>query len=88
MDLHIEDLFEKAPPFSDGDLTFHPDFERCSPIADPLEYMLLECFGGEVSRLVNEYTAARLRVEQLEQLHYFREGYLAAKRELEKQKKA
>ena len=88
MEQHIEDLFEKALPFSDGELTFHPDFEQCSAIANTLEEMLLECFGEEVAQLVNEYTVVHLQVERLEQLHYFYEGYLTARREQKAQKKA
>ena len=88
MDPHIEDLFEKAPPFSDGELILRPDFERDCSIANTLEDLLMESFGGEVSRLMTEYSAARLQTERLEQLHYFRQGYLAAKKELKEQKKS
>lgn len=88
MDPHIEDLFEKALPFSDGELTFHLDFEQCDTTADTLEDMLMECFGGEAARLMGEYTAARSEVERFYALHYFHQGYLAAKKELKEQKKS
>lgn len=88
MDPHIEDLFEKAPPFSDGDLILRPDFERDCATADTLEDMLMECFGGEATRLMGEYTAARSEVERFYALHYFHQGYLAAKKELKEQKKS
>lgn len=86
MDTHIEDLFEAAQPFLEGELPFHPDCDRHSIAASTLEDMMEECFGGEVARLMAEYTAAYLEVERFHCLHYFYQGYLAAKAETGQEK--
>ncbi len=81
MDQHIENLFEKAPPFAAGELSFHPLYTQYSVAAQTLEDMMAECFGGEVARLMEEYAAAQFELERFHCLHFFYQGYLAAKAE-------
>ena len=78
MDDHIEDLFEAAQPFEAGDLTFHPVYAYYSDITNRIEDLFLECFGGEVACLLKEYVAAQAKMEHIQNLHYFYQGYLAA----------
>lgn len=77
MDPHIEELFQNSNPFPAGDLSFDPDYERCASAAMLLEDMLAEYFGGEVARLMKEYTDARAEMEWFHCLHAFYQGYLA-----------
>lgn len=77
MDPHIEELFQNSDPFPAGDLSFDPDYERCSSTAIGLEDLLAECFGSEVARLMKEYTDAQAEMERFHCLHAFYQGYLA-----------
>lgn len=77
----MEDLFKAAQPFEMGDLMLHPDYMRFQETAMKLEDMMEECFGGEVAGLMWEYEMARFEMDRFHWLHYFCQGYLAAKRE-------
>lgn len=81
MDPHIEELFQNSDPFPMGELSFDPGYERCSSTAMLLEDMMEECFGGEVARLMKEYTDARGEMERFFCLHAFSQGYLAGQTE-------
>lgn len=81
MDQHMEDLFKAAQPFEMGELMLRPDYLHFQEIAVRLEDMMDNCFGGEVERLMNEYVRAHFEMERLQCLHYFHQGYLAAKAE-------
>ena len=79
MDPYIEELFQNSDPFPAGDLSFEPDYDRCSSTAMLLEDMIAECFGGEVARLMKEYIDARVEMERFFCLHAFSQGYLAGR---------
>lgn len=79
MDTYMEERFEAAELFIDGELVLDPDYIQYSEKVNLLEDMLMECFGGEAARLMREYVVARFEVERFQNLHYFCQGYLAAK---------
>ncbi|MCI8651844.1 MAG: hypothetical protein HFF05_05340 [Oscillospiraceae bacterium] len=81
MDTHMEELFEAVQPFVDGELIFCPEYARLNRIVNTLEDMMEECFGGEVARLMAEYTATRFEAERFQHFHYFCQGYLTARAE-------
>lgn len=76
MDPHIEKLFEKAQPSCLNEIASSPEYDHWHSIADRLENMMEDCFGGEVARLMAEYSSARDEMERLACLHGFRRGLL------------
>ena len=76
MDPHIKKRFEKAQPFLLSEITSSPEYDHWYTIADRLENMMEDCFGGEVARLMAEYSSARDEMERQACLHGFRRGLL------------
>lgn len=83
MDQHIRDLFENAQPFDKGELYQSPEYDRCFSANLALEKAMRATFGPKAHRLLMEFLDSYYEIERFNCLHYFHQGYLAAKRELE-----
>lgn len=81
MDKYIEELFEQAQPFDEGELYRDPEYMRCNNITFDLEKKMGELYGPEAQKLLNDFLYAYFEVERFGCLHYFCQGYLAAKPE-------
>lgn len=84
MDAHSKELFDLAQPFCYGDLAADPVYAYCIDAILPLDSLISECFGGEVAQLWTEHSAAQFEAQRFHCLHYFQQGYLAAKAEAQK----
>lgn len=81
MDKRIEELFEQAQPFDEGELDQDPEYTRCNDITFDLEEKMGRLYGPEAKKLLQEFLYAYFEVERFDCLHYFYQGYLAAKAE-------
>lgn len=86
MDKHIEELFEAAQPFDEGELFLTPECDKCFRINIADEERIQNTFGPKAEKLLMKFLDSYYEVERLECLHYFYQGYLAAKAELEAKK--
>ena len=81
MDKRIEKLFEEAQPFDEGELYRDPEYTRCNDITFDLEKKMGQLSGPEAQKLLNDFLYAYFEVERFDCLHYFYQGYLAARAE-------
>lgn len=88
MDPHINALFEDAQLFTDGELCRTEEYDRCFSANLALEETMETVFGPEAHELLMEFLDSYYEIERFNCLHYFYQGYLAAKQELEEQKKS
>lgn len=79
MDPNIETLFKEVPAFEESELYRCPEYEQANSIASKVSDILTEFCGQEVAQLMREYILAELQAEEVVNLYYFRQGYLAAK---------
>lgn len=79
MDPNIETLFKEVPAFEESELYCCPEYQRANEIARKVSDILIELCGQEVAQLMREYILAELRAEEVVNLYYFQQGYLAAK---------
>lgn len=79
MDQQMITLFKAVPAFEESDLYRCPEYEQANSIASKVSDILTEFCGQEVAQLMHEYILAELRAEEVVNLYYFRQGYLAAK---------
>lgn len=86
MDKHIEELFEAAQPFHEGELFLTPECDKYFRINIANEWRIKNIFGPEAEKLLMKFLNSYYDIERLECLHYFYQGYLAAKAELETKK--
>lgn len=84
MDKYIEELFERAQPFDEGELYQSQEYTRCNNITLDLEKQMGQFYGEEAQKLLNRFLEAYFEVERFACLHYFYQGYLVAKAEQEK----
>ena len=83
MDEHIKELFEAAQTFGEEELYWSEECDRCYSANLALEEAMKERFGPEAHKLLMEFLDSYYEIEWLDCLHYFYQGYLAAKEELE-----
>ncbi len=88
MDKHMEELFEDAQLFIDSKLSRTKEYNRCFSANLTLEEAMKTQFGPEAHELLIEFLNSYYEIERFNCLHYFYQGYLAAKQELEEQKKS
>ena len=86
MDKHIEELFEDAQPFDEGELYQTPEYDLSISVNLRLERVMEATFGSEAHKLLMEFLDSYYEVERFNCLHYFYQGYLAAKAEGEQKK--
>lgn len=88
MDPHINALFEDAQPFDEGEIYQSQEYDCCFSVNLALEKAMEAIFGPEAHKLLMEFLDSYYEIERFNCLHYFYQGYLAAKQELEEQKKS
>ncbi len=81
MDKHIEELFEDAQPFDEGEIYQSPEYHRCFSTNLYLEELMEKIFGAGAHRLLMEFLDSYYEIERFNCLHYFYRGYLAARAE-------
>lgn len=79
MDPNIETLFKAVPAFEESELYCCPEYQRANELAGKVSDILTELCGREVAQLMREYIQAELRAEEVVNLYYFQQGYLASK---------
>lgn len=82
MDTHIEELFVGAKRFDESELTKREDYQLRQKITFLLEELAAARYGEDAQKFLEEYLMALYDVCHYEFLHYFEQGYLAAKAEL------
>lgn len=87
MDPHINELYEDAQLFEEGELSESPEYYRCFNINLDLEQKMRDTFGPEAHQLLLDFLTSYYAIEEFRCLHYFYQGYLAAKTELSKRKR-
>ena len=87
MDPNIETLFKAVPAFEESKLYCCPEYEQANSIASKVSDILTEFCGQEVAQLMREYTLAELQAEEVVNLYYFQQGYLAAQKCCHKSRK-
>lgn len=81
MDKHIEELFANAARFDESELTKLEDYKLKEKISLQMEEIAELKFGKEAGKFLEEYLMAIYDLCHYEFLHYFQQGYLAAKAE-------
>ena len=84
MDKHIEELFATATRFDESDLTKLEDYKLKERITFLMEELAELKYGKDAGKFLEEYMMSFYDVCHYEFLHYFQQGYLAAKAEFEK----
>ena len=82
MDTHIEELFVGAKRFDESELTKLEDYKLKEKITFLMEELAAARYGEDAQKFLEEYLMALYDVCHYEFLHYFEQGYLAAKAEL------
>ena len=83
MDQHIVELFEKAQSFDEGELAEMPEYDKALEANLGIEYTIERLYGTEGHKLLLKFLNTYYKMERFHSLHYFCQGYLAAKAELE-----
>lgn len=81
MDSHIKELFEEAPFFTEGELALDPEYNKDFSYNMLLEDLMEKLFGPAAHTLLMEFLDSYYEIERFNCLHYFYQGYLAAKAE-------
>lgn len=82
MDNHIKELFANATRFDESELTKLEDYQLKEKITFQMEELAELKYGKEAGKFLEEYLLAIHEAFQYELLHYFEQGYLAAKAEM------
>lgn len=83
MDSYIKALYKQAQSFEEGELSSDAEFDRYLDSVFDIEEKVEKLYGAEAMRLLCEHYAAQAKISEFTSLHYFQQGYFAAKRELE-----
>lgn len=81
MEQHIEALYKKALRFDEGTVIDEGAYDRVKGEQLRLYDLLLKAYGRGVLPPLDAYTGTLFDEMECEARHYFREGYLAARRE-------
>lgn len=82
MDRHIEELYRQAPRFDTGTQYQDPEYIRRLEITFRMEDLGEKMFGFMLRNFLEEYVGKLYEANQFELMHFFEQGYLAAKREM------
>lgn len=80
MDKQIRALYKAAPRFDEGKLYQSADYLESKRQQLHLYDLLVSTFGAGITALLEEYTASLYDEMEFEAMHYFQEGYRAAKK--------
>ena len=84
MDPYMETLFEEAEPFEEGEVSEDPQYDYWTGLSIDLEKKLRELlYSEEEKKLLSDFIEVSFEIERYQCLHYFLQGYLAAKEEQE-----
>ena len=78
----IRALFQKAMPYSCGELSQDPEYDRHIERTFEIEKQMEETYGEGACQLLQDFLNAYFEANHFENLHYFQQGYLAAQTEL------
>lgn len=81
MEPHIETLYEQAPRFDEGTIVLGEAYRSAKGEQLRLFDQMADAFGPMIVTLLNDYADTFYTEMECEAQHFFREGYLAAKRE-------
>lgn len=81
MEQHIEKLYEAAPRFDEGIVVHEEPYRSAKREQIRLFDQMADTFGPVIVTLLDDYTDTFYEEMECEAQHFFREGYLAAKRE-------
>lgn len=81
MEKHIEALYGQAPRLDEGPVALEPLYSSALKEQLRISELIADIYGPAVIPLLNQYTVALCDEMECEAQHFFREGYLAAKRE-------
>jgi len=81
MEEHIKELFQAVSDTDDDSWSTDPDYENALFILNQLNFLMKNIHGPVAYKLSRYIMDANHAVEKFHYLHYFRAGYLAAKKE-------
>lgn len=83
MDGHIIELFCAAQPFEEGAIHRDETYRRKVRLINAIRKKLKELYGEEAENILLDFCLVVRDMELDQCLHYFHQGYLAARGELQ-----
>lgn len=81
MEPHIKELFKKGKLFDEGEMFGSPEYHHLCYIQMGIERKMRDTYGMEAHQLLLDLLCAYYDIEEYRYLHWFHQGYLAARAE-------